>query len=96
MARQSHYRSAYRARKDELAEMEKDPHEVVGYVSNSSEAEDKVDAQDHCSICKHYIDPNRCEHVQSPIAPSGWCVRYADSDTGEAHFGVVTLNPIKE
>jgi len=29
-----------------------------------------------CRNCKHFIRPNRCESVKSPIAPAGWCVRY--------------------
>lgn len=32
----------------------------------------------HCSVCEHYIkaDPPRCEGVQSPIAPKGWCMKF--------------------
>jgi hypothetical protein len=61
--------------------MEKYPHESVGYI-------EKSDSTDRCSNCRHFIAPSECEHVQSPISPKGWCVRYEDSNTGSPHFGI--------
>jgi hypothetical protein len=36
----------------------------------------------HCSVCEHYIkaDPPRCESVQGPIAPKGWCQRFSPNN----------------
>lgn len=55
----------------ERGESQKTPHDEVGYVSQSKDA-------DRCVACKHYIRavPLRCETVKSPIAVNGWCERF--------------------
>jgi hypothetical protein len=39
---------------------------AVSYAKVGSEKE-------HCSICRHFERPNRCEKVSGDIAPGGWC-----------------------
>ncbi len=29
-----------------------------------------------CAICVHFVAPNSCKLVQSPINPNGWCTLY--------------------
>jgi len=57
--------------------MERDPkakssHALVNYVAISPHPKRE------CRVCAHYIkaDPPRCETVQGPIAPRGWCQRF--------------------
>ena len=33
----------------------------------------KGNAEEHCGICRHYIEPNGCELVEGHIVPSFWC-----------------------
>ena len=37
--------------------------------------------KEHCSICTHYIDPDACEGVKSPISPKGWCCRFTKENS---------------
>ena len=57
----------------DIPNSEKRTHASVNYVEKSKIAGRK------CANCKHFIAPNACEGVQSPIAPSGWCKRYQRS-----------------
>lgn len=34
-----------------------------------------VDGQ-HCGICRHFIEPSRCEIVYGRIRSGGWCRRW--------------------
>jgi hypothetical protein len=38
------------------------------------------DAKEHCGKCRHFIAPDRCEHVASPIRPAMWCKLYAPKE----------------
>jgi len=29
-----------------------------------------------CNSCRHFIRPNRCEAVETPVASVGWCIRW--------------------
>jgi len=54
----------------EKPENEKLSHAAVKYESESTHLFER------CRNCEHFIRPDRCEGVKSPIAPAGWCVRY--------------------
>lgn len=32
---------------------------------------------EQCGKCRHFIAPNRCEHVASPIDTNDWCRLFA-------------------
>ena len=51
-------------------ESEKATHAEVHYVAVSQKGAKR------CVVCKHFLAPNACEGVQSPISPRGWCERF--------------------
>ena len=66
----------------ELPDSAKFSHASVYYVENAQHAESRADCDDECSNCINFIacDRNsRCNHVQSPINPGGWCVKYQEN-----------------
>ena len=54
----------------EKHEAEKATHAEVHYVAVSQKGARR------CAVCKHFIAPNACQGVQSPISPRGWCERF--------------------
>lgn len=63
------YSAHERREKKEKPESQKYDHAYVHYSAKSDDA-------DECRGCEHFIAPNRCTGVKSPIAPGGWCVRF--------------------
>jgi hypothetical protein len=53
-----------------MDEKDKFGHTGVGYESVSTHAEQT------CAGCSHYLSPDACEGVKSPIAAGGWCLRF--------------------
>jgi hypothetical protein len=54
----------------ERPEAQKTRHELVEYTPKSPHIAER------CARCEHFIRPNRCETVKSPIAAAGWCKRF--------------------
>jgi hypothetical protein len=54
----------------ERPEAQKSSHLLVQYTDH---AKDKAE---RCAACRHFIRPDRCETVKSPISPAGWCIRF--------------------
>jgi len=54
----------------ERPEAQKTPHSLVEYTPKSPYPSRR------CIRCAHFLKPNRCETVRSPIAPGGWCRRF--------------------
>jgi hypothetical protein len=44
-------------------------HERVGYEPESTHSLS-------CAQCDHFLPPDGCVGVKSPISPKGWCVRF--------------------
>jgi len=55
---------------NEKPEADKKSHAEVEYELPSRHS------QQFCAGCKHFISPDRCEGVKSPISPRAWCVRF--------------------
>lgn len=49
--------------------MKKQPKSAVRYGHGMRSA--------HCSICRHYISPGKCEKVEGQINPDAWCRLFA-------------------
>lgn len=54
----------------EKPDAEKFSHREVNYESPSRHT------GQFCAGCEHFIRPNRCEGVKSPINARAWCKRY--------------------
>lgn len=39
--------------------------------------------KEHCVICEHYINKNKCELVQGKINPEGWCNKFDKIPTSD-------------
>ena len=37
---------------------------------------DEGSAEEHCSLCEHYINKTECAIVQGKINPDGWCKKF--------------------
>jgi hypothetical protein len=46
---------------------EKATHDVADYEEVSTHT------GQFCRICEHFISPDGCTKVESPISPRGWC-----------------------
>jgi hypothetical protein len=57
-------------KKTEVPDNEKQSQVGVGYENPSS----RPGAT--CAGCVHFISPDRCEHVQGPIAAAAWCLKF--------------------
>jgi hypothetical protein len=57
-------------------------HAEGGKAKASKSAADYTDhgtKQEHCSVCRHYVNPGSCEIVAGHIQPQGWC-RYFEKE----------------
>jgi hypothetical protein len=59
----------------ELYEYQKQSQSSVDYTDDARISGAR-NPNDECSNCRHFIRPDRCEHVKSPISPEGWCEKY--------------------
>jgi hypothetical protein len=60
-----------------------DDHDVHGHGEKALVSQTEADytdhgtKQEHCAICRHYLNRNACEIVAGHIQPQGWCKYFA-------------------